>query len=896
MVFSVMRILSLLPFLLTLFLSKSLLVDAELQEQTILFSINKNLRVPGWNATNSDYCSWNGVTCGHRSLVESLSLSKQNLGGDVSSISMLKALKWLDLSNNNFQGMIPNAFGNLSHLEYLDLSSNKFEGSIPIGFGRLKRLKTLNFSNNMLVGEMPKELQGLESLQEFQIYNNHLSGLIPSWVRHWTNLRVFAAYENHFNGMIPDDLGFISELKTLNLHTNHLEGPIPASLFSAWKLQVLILTQNNLSGEIPEEIGNCQTLLSVRIGNNNLQGNIPKSVGNLTSLAYFEADHNNLSGELVSEFSLCYNLTFLNLASNGLAGKISPEFGKLMNLQVLMLSENILSGDIPEPILQIKSLKIVDLSNNRFNGTIPNEICGTAQLQKLRLNQNFLRGVIPHEIGRCRELVELQLGSNDLTGTIPSQIGHMHNLEIALNLSYNHLEGKLHPELGRINKLGSLDLSNNNLSGKIPETFIKLLNLVVVNISNNQLSGPLPKSAAFLLNPASSYLGNKGLCGAPLNTTCEDQDNPHHYAAVGNNNGISYVTIIYILGPILLAFVLFASTVFVNRMCRRQVPNVPEIIEGGETDTKPYIISREVFANNLTEEVDLGAVVEATRDESNKVSSGNFSAVYKALMPSGIVLFVRKMFPMDMTMMQQHNKIVAELQRLRKLNHENLMKPVGYVICNKFALLIYEYISRGTLAQLLHEPAMQPAYELDWPARISIAIEVANGLGFLHSKTMIHHDISSSNVLLDANLNALIGDIEISKFLDQTKESSSIIPYVGSFGYVPPEYAYTMQVTESGNVYSFGVILLEMITSRTAIDEGVELVKWVHEAAERGESPEEIMDATLSSECDGWRNEMLGTLKLAMLCTDNRPIIRPPMINLAGMLRQIRNPVDVYVA
>ena len=164
-------------------------MGSELQEHTILLAINKELRVPGWNANNSAYCYWKGVTCGHHhSLVEKLILSHQNLGGNVSSISILKSLKWLDLSNNDFHGVIPPAFGNLFYLEYLDLSLNKFEGSIPPELGALRSLKTVNLSNNLLVGEIPNELQGIESLQDFQIFNNHLSGLIPSWVGNWTNL------------------------------------------------------------------------------------------------------------------------------------------------------------------------------------------------------------------------------------------------------------------------------------------------------------------------------------------------------------------------------------------------------------------------------------------------------------------------------------------------------------------------------------------------------------------------------------------------------------------------------------------------------------------------------------------------------------------------------------
>ncbi|TKY53353.1 Leucine-rich repeat receptor tyrosine-protein kinase PXC3 [Spatholobus suberectus] len=745
----------------------------------------------------------------------------------------------------------------------------------------------------MLVGELPMELQGLESLQDCQIFNNHLSGLIPSWVGNLTNLRVFAGYENNFNGRIPATLGFVSELKILNLHSNHLVGPIPGSIFSQGKLEVLILTQNSLSGDLPEEIGNCQTLFSVRIGNNNLVGNIPKSVGNLTGLAYFEADHNNLYGELIAEFSLCSNLIFLNLASNGFTGTIPPEFGQLMNLKVLILSGNRLFGDIPESILGCKNLNMLDISNNRLNGTIPDEICKIPQLQNLLLGQNSIRGVIPREIGRCRKLLELQLGSNYLTGTIPPEISYMVNLEIALNLSYNHLHGPLPPELGRLIKLCSLDVSNNHLSGNIPDALNGMSNLIEINLSDNQLSGSIPNFRPFQKNPASSYLGNKGLCGEPLNTTCGgDHHYDHEPTKYQYHPGISYEAIVTILGSCFAAFSSVIAVVFMIRVGQELVAN-DAVIEGDETNNKPSIISGRVFISNLRQAVDLDAVVKATLNESNKLSSGTFSTVYEAFMPSGIVLLVRKLMSMDMRIMHRQNKVIGELRWLSKLCHENLMQPIGYVIYNEFVLLIHRYLPNGTLAQLLHESTKQLGYQPDWPARLFIAVGVAKGLAFLHHFGIIHLDISSRNVLLDAYFKPLIGEIELSKLLDPTKGIASISAVFGSIGYIPPEYAYTMRVTAPGNVYSFGVILLEILTTRPPVDEafgeGVDLVKWVHGAAARGESPEQILDARLSTVSHGWRKEMLAALKVALLCIHHRPAKRPKMINVVEMLREIRN-------
>ncbi|KAK4272525.1 hypothetical protein QN277_021070 [Acacia crassicarpa] len=886
-----MEILGLLCFVVAWYVSKSGLEveGAELQDQTILLALNQELTVQRWDANNSSYCSWQGVSCNDRSMVVKLDLSHANLRGNVTLVSQLKALRQLDLSNNNFHGYIPPAFGNLSDLEVLDLSSNKFEGSIPPELGGLRNLISLNLSNNLLVGKIPSELHGLEKLQEFQVSSNQLNGSLPTWVGNLTNLRVLAAYENLLGGTIPDNLGLASELEILNLHSNQLEGPIPASIFTSGNLKVLVLTQNNLSGDLPQELGNCQGLSNIRIGNNHLVGTIPKTIGNISSLTYFEADNNNLSGEIVSEFSQCSNLTLLNLASNGFSGTIPTELGQLMNLQELILSGNSLFGNIPESILRCRNLNKLDISNNRFNGTLPNDICKLSRLQFLLLGQNSIAGEIPHEIGNCAKLLELQLGSNYLTGIIPSEIGHIRNLQIALNLSFNHLHGSLPPELGRLDKLVALDVSNNRLSGHIPAELKGMLSLIEVNFSNNLLNGPVPTFVPFQKSPNSSFVGNKELCGEPLNSSCGDlYDGSNNY-----HHRVSYRIILAVIGSGLAVFMSVTVVVLLFMIRERQEKAAKDAgLVDDETNNKPTIIAGNVFVENLKQAVDLDAVVKATLKDSNKLSSGTFSTVYKAVMPSGMVLSVRRLKSMDKTIIHHQNKMIRELERLSKLCHDNLVRPIGYVIYEDVALLLHHFLPNGTLAQFLHESSKQPEYQPDWPTRLSVAIGVAEGLAFLHHVAIIHLDISSGNVLLDANFKPLLGEIEISKLLDPTRGTASISAVAGSFGYIPPEYAYTMQVTAPGNVYSYGVVLLEILTTRPPVDEdfeeGIDLVKWVHSAPVRGETPEQILDARLSTVSFGWRKEMLAALKVALLCTDTTPAKRPKMKKVMEMLQEIR--------
>ncbi|XP_022928692.1 leucine-rich repeat receptor-like tyrosine-protein kinase PXC3 [Cucurbita moschata] len=873
-------------------LFNSQFLGAVLDDEITMSAIREELQVLEWSSNISEYCSWKGVHCGlNHSMVEALDLSGHSLRGIPTLISKLKALKWLDLSYNDFHGDVPSSFATLSELEFLDLSLNKFDGSIPPEFGGLKNLKSLNLSNNLLVGEIPNELQGLEKLEDFQVSSNRLNGSIPSWVGNLSHLRVFTAYENDFVGVIPDNLGSVSELHVLNLHTNRLEGSIPRSIFGSGKLEILVLTQNRLTGQLPEEIGNCKSLTSVRIGNNDLIGSIPPAIGNVSSLAYFEVDNNHLSGDITSRISRCSNLTLLNLASNEFTGVIPRELGELMNLQELILSGNSLYGDIPRSMLRCKNLNKLDLSSNRFNGTIPSDICNISRLQYLLLEQNSIKGEIPKEIGKCTKLLDLRLGSNYLTGSVPSEIGRIKNLQIALNLSFNHLNGPVPTELGELDKLVSLDLSNNRLSGDIPYELKGMLSLIDVNFSNNLLTGSIPFFVPFQKTASSSFLGNKGLCGAPLSVTCKKSIGSY---TRDYHQKVSYKIILAVIGSGLAAFVSVSIVVllFVMKEKQEKAGKSSRAVDDEIIKDQPTIIAGNVFDDNLRQELDLDAAVKATFKDSNKLIFGTFSTVYKAVLPSGMIVSVKRLKSMDKTIVHHQSKMIRELERLGKLSHANLMQLIGYVIYEDVALLLHRYLPNGTLARLLHEYTKQPEYEPDWPTRFSIAVGAAEGLAFLHHVAIIHLDISSSNILLDANFKPLVGEVEISKLLDPSRGTASISAIAGSFGYIPPEYAYTMQVTAPGNVYSYGVVLLEILTTRMPVDEefgeGVDLVKWVLSAPSRGETPEQILDSRLSTVSFGWRKEMLAALKIALLCTDSVPAKRPKMKKVVEMLMEIK--------
>uniref|UniRef100_A0ACD5YVC1 Uncharacterized protein n=1 Tax=Avena sativa TaxID=4498 RepID=A0ACD5YVC1_AVESA len=864
-------------------------------DETVMQALRRGLAPPDWEtAAAAEHCSWRGVTCAGGA-VTAIELPRRGLRGDFSAAAGLRALARLDLSFNELAGAVPAALGALARLELLDLSMNRLSGPIPAALGGAVALKFLNLSNNALSGAIPDDLRGLKGLQEVQISGNNITGAIPGWLAGLPGLRVLSAYENKLSGPIPPGLGLSSKLQVLNLHSNVLDGSIPSSLFDLGNLQVLILTVNRLNGTIPDTIGRCHGLSNVRIGNNHLAGAIPASIGDASSLTYFEADSNQLSGAIPAQFARCANLTLLNLAYNRLAGEVPDMLGELRTLQELIISGNGLGGEFPRSILRCRNLSKLDLSYNSFRGDLPDTICNGSRLQFLVLDHNDFSGSIPHGIGGCSRLLELQLANNNLSGQIPAEMGKMKSLQIALNLSSNHLLGPLPRELGRLDKLVALDLSSNEISGEIPDDMRGMMSLIVVNLSNNRLRGAIPAFGPFQKSAGSSFSGNAKLCGDPLDVDCGPIYGSNY---VSDHRKISYRAALLVAGSCVIIFsaVSLVVTLFMWRERQEKEADAKKAEAGEVVVEAPQVVASSVFIESLQQAIDFQSCVKATFKDANALRSGTFSTTYKAVMPSGMVMCVKKLKSVDRAVIHHQTKMIRELERLAHMNHPNLVRPIGYVIYEDVALLLQYHMPNGTLLQLLHNANIGDGDENqkpDWPKLLSIAIDVAEGLAFLHQIATIHLDISSGNVFLDSHYSALLGEVEISKLLDPSKGTASISAVAGTFGYIPPEYAYSMQVTVPGNVYSFGVLLLEILTSKMPVDEefgeGVDLVKWVHSAPERGETPEQIMDPRLSTVSFAWRRQMLAVLKVALLCTERAPAKRPKMKKVVEMLQEAKS-------
>ncbi|BFG41103.1 hypothetical protein CerSpe_273770 [Prunus speciosa] len=805
--------------------------------------------------------------------LEVLDLSHNRLSGAIDlELDGLVGLRSLNLSLNNFTGSVPTRLGKSKVLKELQLSMNKFHGIIPVDIVGYRNLTLIDFSVNNIYGSVPDEIGELSKLEVLILSSNNLSGEIPQSLSYITSLTRFAANSNKFNGPIP--AGITKHLRNLDLSYNALSGSIPSKLLSPLNLQTVDLSNNRLNGSIPAALS--QSLVRLRLGSNSLNGMIPSAtIAGHQSLIYLEMENNSLNGTIPSELGSCQSLALLNLAQNQLSGALPLELGNLSRLQVLKLQFNKLAGEIPIQITQLSKLSILNISWNSLNGSIPPLVASLNNLINMNLQGNNLSGSIPEKIGSMTSLMELQLGENQLSGRIPSMPT---TLQIALNLSSNLFDGHIPVTLAKLTGLEILDLSNNKFSGEIPTFLGQLGALTQLILSNNQLSGAIPKFGSWVFVNTS---GNKDL----INST------PPSTSPQSKKKG-KPIALTIVLAVLAAVFAVGGITIIAISLSRQTTTRVnDEQPQSGEDLPVPEVLQGNLLtANGIhRSNIDFTKAMEAVSDQSNIVLKTRFSTYYKAIMPSGSSYYVKKLNWSDkIFQLGSHDRFANDLEVFGKLSNSNVMTPLAYVLTVDSAYLFYEFASKGTLFDVLRGSSGD---DMDWASRYSVAVGVAQGLAFLHGCTphpILLLDLSSRSILLKSLKEPLIGEAELCKVIDPSKSTGSLSTIAGSVGYIPPEYAYTMRVTTAGNIYSFGVILLELLTGKPAVSEGVELAKWVVNNSMQQDKCDHLLDYGISRTSIAVRNQMLAVLKIALACVNVSPEARPRMKTVLRMLLNAR--------
>ncbi|GLJ09888.1 hypothetical protein SUGI_0117800 [Cryptomeria japonica] len=808
-----------------------------------------------------------------------LDLSVNELTGSVPSrLSKLSNLKQLNLRENNFTSPIRQSLSNCTNLVLLDLCFNyAINGTIPTGLGLLTRLQILCLSGNRLTRLLSATvISNLTQLRILKVGHNGMSGAIPSWLGQMPFLEQIWMGGSRYEGSIPPSIGNISSLTLLATYGNSLTGNIPKSLGQLSRLTALSIPRNFLTGSLPPELGNLTDLQLARVSVNSLSGSIPNDFGRLKSLQQFEAWNNTFSGRIPAELSNCSALGLLRLQGNQLSGPIPPQLGRLSLLAELRLEQNHLSGTIPESLSNCTNLQELSLGYNLLKGTIPPSIASLRNIvRSFSMPHNRLKGKIPAEIGGMISVTVIDLAGNYLGGEIPESLGNCVQL-LQLNLSSNQFSGQIPQTLGTLITLTNLDLSVNNLSGPIPSYLGDMETLLYLNLSYNNLSGPIPTRGVFRNQSASSFIGNSDLCISECPKSSAD-----------TSSGLSSRSkFLIIVGS--FAFGALVLTAMVYLYIHRRKESKDEY--RGQRD---LFVEREIVKLNHNE------LFHATSEFSNTniIGSGRMATVYSGrLNISGREQAVAvKRFKDEIAgRVAVSESLIAEIRVLAVAKHRNLVRLLGYCWASMTMALVMEMMPNRSLAERIQEKT------LTWSMCLRIARGVAEGLKYLHhecQQPILHCDLKPSNILLDMDFEPGIADFGISRILryDDFSHGYSTSNLQGSFGYMPPEYALSGRMTARGDVYSYGVVILEMLSGHNPTSEMFReentLPEWALRTSVDG-TPFEVIAThfhTLETVVEESQQQMISMVQLGLACTSPRPENRPTMKEVVRALDRISN-------
>ncbi|KAM3731888.1 hypothetical protein ACB098_11G017200 [Castanea mollissima] len=719
-----------------------------------------------WN-DSVHFCNWHGITCGCRH----------------------QRVTTLELQGHNLRGTIPPYIGNLTFLKAINLRNNSFYGEIPMEVGQLFRLQELSLTNNTLGGEIPTNLS---NCSELRLIN------APEKQTCWENSHGAWLFDQAYfssEGNIPESVGRSKSFLDFSVESNKLNGTVPSSLYNISSIRVLSFTRNQLSGTLPKNKGHTiPNLQWFTISSNKFCGSIPSSLCNASKLQFLELSCNSFVGSVPTNLGYLRDLEFLNLQENKLGRDLDflTSLRNCSKMNGLSFAANRFEGVLPSSIGNLSTrLTGLYVGGNKISGTIPVALQNLINLIILSMENNLFTGMIPTYFGKFQKMQGLDLSKNNLSGKIPSSIGNLTQLA-ELFLSQYNLEGSIPPSIGTCQSLQKLDVSENYLSGVIPQQVLQIFSLsLLLNLSHNSFSGKLPVEVDSLKNINLLDVSENKL--SSLEHLDVSQNNLSGLIPKGLEklSFLTYLNISFnnIEGEVptegVFGNVNIISIIGNNKLCggipQLQLPICHKVTK-----------SRKSLASRLT--ITIVCVVTSTNGFSfnNLIGSGSFGVVYKGVL-------------------EQDERLVA----VKVLNLQNKDASKSFMaICKS---LVFEFMTNGSLEVWLHPmiDSSNQSKNLSVLQRLIIAIDVAFALNYLHN----HCD----NILLDSDMIAHVSDFGLSRLLttlnDSSQKCTSTIGLKGSIGYAASEYGMGGEASTEGDVYSYGVLVLEMFTGRRLTDD-----------------------------------------------------------------------------
>ncbi|KAK7304660.1 hypothetical protein VNO77_42545 [Canavalia gladiata] len=855
------------------------------------------------------------------------SVSENHFGGFVPSHAFPRncSLQNLDLSVNEFVGLVPKEVANCKNLVILDLSSNNFTGEIPGEIGSISGLESLFLENNSFSREIPESLLNLTNLFFLDLSKNRFGGEVQEIFGRFKQVKFLVLNSNFYTGGLNSSGIFtLTNLSRLDLSFNNFSGPLPVEFSQMYGLTFLTLTYNHFSGPIPPELGRLTRLMALDLAFNNFSGPIPSTLGNLSSLLWLTLSDNSLTGEIPPELGNCTSMLWLNLANNSLSGKFPPELtrigrnvratfesnhrsiGRVAGNSECLAMRRWIPADYPPfsfvySILTRKNCRA--LWDRLLKGYSIFPMCSFEPSSRsshisgyVQLSGNKLSGEVPSEIGNMLTFSMLHLGDNKFSGKLPPQIVNLPL--VVLNITRNKFSGEIPREIGRMKCLRDLDLSWNNFSGTFPVSLVHLDQLSRFNISYNPfISGTVPPAGHLLDFDKDSYLGDP-LLNLPKFFNIPDERNSTFHKVLKRPAKWSFIlalalaVLLFGLLFLVICFLVKSPCVEPGNFFRDKKKQGHDSCSSGSSpwcsDTfKIFHLNKIVFTHT--------DILEATGNfkEDRIIGKGGYGTVYRGAFPDGREVAVKKL---QRKGTEGEKEFRAEMKVLSGHGfdwpHPNLVTLYGWCLYGSEKILVYEYIRGGSLEDLVTDTT-----RLTWKRRLEVAIDVARALVYLHHEcypSIVHRDVKASNVLLDKDGKAKVTDFGLARVVDAGDSHVSTV-VAGTVGYVAPEYGQTWKATTKGDVYSFGVLAMELATGRRAVDGGEEcLVEWTRRVMGCGRQglslSHNVPVLLVGSGLVEGAKEMGELLQVGVKCTHDAPQARPNMKEVLAMLVKIYNP------
>ncbi|XP_042050083.1 receptor protein kinase TMK1-like [Salvia splendens] len=791
-----------------------------------------------------------------------------------------------------------------------------------------------------LEGPLPENFNQLSNLFNIGLQRNQFSGKLPSFAG-LSQLKYAYLDYNKFDSIPSDFFDGLVNLEVMALDYNPLNATagwsLPPALRGSAQLTNLTLMSCNLAGPLPEFLGNMSSLQVLRLSKNRLSGSIPASFrGSVVSQLWLNDQAVGMSGS-IEIVSTMVSLTSLWLHGNHFTGRIPESIGDLVSLQDLDLNGNDLVGLIPAGLSGMEFVRL-DLNNNHFLGPVPKfnaanatyksnpfclpnpgDLCAPAVMALLM----FLDGV-----DYPSRLVGSWSGNDPCKSSWLGVACDPSGKIITLNLPNSNLSGVLSPSIANLQSLTHVYLQSNNISGVIPTNWTSLKSLAVLDLSDNNLSPPLPKFSGVKLvlggNPLLNPSQNNSTSSPNLNSSSSSPSSSDAFNTTRHPTARKRLNKLYVIVAPVACFsviicLVLPLSMYLCKKRRGRLPHPGSLVvhprapsDSGSTvkiavadntnrsassPTSASVNSGQshvIEAGNLVISVQVLRNVTKNFAPENELGRGGFGVVYKGELDDGTKIAVKRM-EAGVISNKALDEFRSEIAVLSKVRHRHLVSLLGFSVEGNERILVYEYMSEGALSSHLFHWKKLNLEPLSWKRRLNIALDVARGLEYLHNlahQSFIHRDLKPSNILLGDDFRAKVSDFGLVKLApDGDGERSVVTRLAGTFGYLAPEYAVTGKITTKADVFSFGVVLMELLTGMMALDEDRPeeshyLVAWFWQIKASKEKVMAAVDAALDRKEDV-SDSISIIAELAGHCTAREPGQRPDMGHVVNVLASL---------